>query len=238
MTDVYTDFKFICTDAGFKARGKTFFRVIGDGVLQVVKLRALERSMGQQISVGLFSMYGQLRPEWFTATGSITRYPIEQCVNHRSHALPPFFAPGQEQNVRMVVDGKIIPFATSKTQKTAFAPGIYAQVEMLRTDGIAWLDSIQDQKQLAKELCTLDKRWTDGLKFAPYLASGNISAARKVAKDLLAQDTRYEFWGVRDPDRPDYALLLQMLKREDPEEIKDYLMKNFERNAQRAQFCM
>ena len=73
------ELKKLCIASGFTRKGQAFFRLIGDGVLQVIKCKYERNLRGDIISVGLFSMYGYMQPQWFTASGSIPRYSITNC---------------------------------------------------------------------------------------------------------------------------------------------------------------
>lgn len=56
-----------CIVFGFQRQGKTFFRLIGDGVLQIIKCKYQRKLGGDSISIGLCSMYSYLQPQCFTA---------------------------------------------------------------------------------------------------------------------------------------------------------------------------
>lgn len=210
----------ICVTAGFTKRGKAYFRINGDGVLQVIKLQ-YERAFSEKIlSVGLFSMYGRLEPEWFTSIGCITRYDILNCYDQTERSL-------------------------------VFAPAIDVQVDMLRRKALSWLDSIVTQKQLITAITKLDRSWNDDLKFAPYLACGEINHAKKVVREILAQHEFAYYSRSMMGDHPsldvlareeqednDLYQLLKMIDRADPEEINNYLQSNYARNRGYAKFCM
>ena len=67
-------------ETGFVRRGSAFFRVWGDGVLQVLKFERQRGDRVYDLSVGVFSMYGRLYPEWFTSSGCIPRASIASFI--------------------------------------------------------------------------------------------------------------------------------------------------------------
>ena len=69
---------------GFVRRGSAFFRVWGDGVLQVLKFERNRVDRVHDLSVGVFSMYGRLSPEWFTSSGCIPEASIANFIDLRS----------------------------------------------------------------------------------------------------------------------------------------------------------
>ena len=138
----------LCTSAGFVSKGKTYFRVIGDGVLQVIKCKRQQALREDVISIGLFSMYNSLQPAWFTAMGSIARYSIINCYNQNNMPL-------------------------------VFSVPIQAQIEMLSSKVLPWLNTIDTQKKLSRAISVLDPRWNDSLKIGPYLACGEVNHAKK-----------------------------------------------------------
>ena len=74
---IYLDrLKSICKENSFACRGTAFFRVIGDGVLQVIKCQKERYATNYSTSLGLFSLYGQIEREWVTSFGCIPRYSI------------------------------------------------------------------------------------------------------------------------------------------------------------------
>lgn len=211
--------KNLCTTSGFTQKGKTFFRLVGDGVLQVVKCEYQRNLRGDIISVGLFSMYGYMQPKWFTATGCIPRYSIISCLYQNN--IPLTFA---------------IPPQT--------------QLDILEANVLPWLDTINTQKRLISAITKLDPRWYDSLKIGPYLACDEINHAKKVIRSILAQHNFERTYRIKfcedsqemlilEPAQGDENLhsLLEMISRENLEEIDKYLKVNYERNIKYASFC-
>lgn len=209
-----------CIASGFTQKGQSFFRVIGDGVLQVIKCKYERKLRGDIIYIGLFSMYGDLQPQWFTASGCIPRYSITNCYYQNN--MPLVFA---------------IPMQT--------------QIDMLGSQVIHWLDSIDTQKKLIRAISMLDPRWNDRLKIGAYLACGEVNHAKKVVREILSQcdfgrisrnQYREDSNGLlilkRDQEGGDFQALLEMIDRADPAEIDAYLKENYARNLTYAKFCI
>ena len=216
----FTRLRNLCIASGFAQKGKTFFRVVGDGVLQVIKCKYQRMLNGDIISVGLFSMYGYLQPQWFTAAGCILRYDIASCFYQRD--LPLWCA---------------IP--------------IQDQLDMLSSQVLPWLNSLDTQKKLIGAITKLDPRWNDSLKIGPYLACGEMNHAKKVLRELLngnafmsagcpqfCEDSNGMLFLNKEKDAHQPQALLEMISREDPAEIDAYLKENYTRNLAYAKFCI
>lgn len=210
----------MCIAFGFTQRGKAFFRIAGDGVLQVIKCKYQRKIGCDIISIGLFSMYGYLQPQWLTATGCIPRYSIINCFYQNNIPL-------------------------------CFAIQPQTQLDMLSSQVLPWLNSIDTQKKLIRAITKLDPRWNDRLKIGPYLYCGEINHARKVIREILVN---YDFGNIRqqqyyedsngllflstekDEDNP--QVLMDMISRDDLDEITAYLKDNYKRNMEYAKFCI
>lgn len=212
--------KQLCIASGFTQKGKTFFRLVGDGVLQVIKCK-YQRNIGADlISVGLFSMYSDLQPQWLTASGCIPRYSILSCFH-----------------------GTLTP--------VTFAIPINTQLDMLESQVLPWLNSIDTQKKLIRAITQLDSRWNDRLKIGPYLACGELHHAKKVLREILAS---HDFGNLQsrklyeDPSGMLYLkkeqiaespqVLLDMISRGSADEIHAYLKTSYARNLEYAAFCV
>ena len=172
----FNDFRDVCTAQGFTQRGKAFFRIVGDGVLQVLKYSYELRPPHHEISVGLFSMYGELDEQWFSAGGCIPRYSVINLTDKvgsifgESVDSNGIYNPSQE---RMI--------------------SIEDQIAILAKEGIPKLNQISTQVLLAEVICALDiarsKKiiWNDGIKYAPFLYAGNYEKAARVINAILAQ---------------------------------------------------
>lgn len=217
---LFDELKKRCIASGFAQKGKTFFRLVGDGVLQIIKCKYQRNLGGDIISIGLLSIYGYLHPKWFTASGSIPRYSITNCFYQNN--MPLIFA---------------VPF--------------HAQLDMLDSQVLPWLDSIDTQKKLIRAITKLDPRWNDRLKIGPYLACGEMNHAKKVVREILAQhdsgwisnsqyceDSNGLLILKKEQEGDNLQTLLEMILREDPDEINTYLKDNYARNMDYAKFCV
>ena len=217
---LFDELKKLFLASGFTQKGKTFFRLVSDGVLQVIKCKYQRNLGGDIIFIGLFSMYGYLQPKWFTASGCIPHYSITSCVNQNN--IPLFFA---------------IPFQT--------------QLDLLSRRVLPWLDTIDTQKKLILTITKLDPRWNDSLKIGPYLACGEINHAKKVIREILAQhnfgrissnqyyeDSNGFLFLKREHNDNSLEALLEMITRNDRDEINTYLRDNYARNLEYARFCV
>lgn len=215
-----TDLKAVCIAAGFTQRGNAYFRLVGDGVLQIVSKKRERAFRADVIRIGLLSMYGCLKQQYFTELGCIARYGIEQCAYQTNR--PSIYALPMEQ-----------------------------QLQMLQKMVLPWLDTIDTQKKLKRAILALDPRWNDSMKLGPFMACGEIHHAKKVLTEILAQHSfarisRIQYQEEESGERvvrreqEDLELqeLLDMLDRNDPKEISDYLAENYKRNLEYASFCI
>lgn len=216
---LFDELKKICIASGFTQKGKTFFRLVGDGVLQIIKCKYQRNLGGDIISIGLLSMYGYLQSKWFTASGSIPRYSIINCF--------------YQNNIPLIL---AVPLQT--------------QLDMLDNQVLPWLDSIDTQKKLIRAITKLDPRWNDRLKIGPYLACGEMNHAKKVVREILAQhdlgrisrsqyceDSNGLLILKKEQEGDNLQALLEMITREDPDELNTYLKDNYARNMDYAKFC-
>lgn len=207
---------------GFSKRGDAFFRILGDGVLQVLKFEYEPCFTHYSLNVGLFSMYSELRESWFTSSGCIPRY----CVMN--------FA-GKQNAINVKTDeNNIYTFNVISPE---------AQIQTLEESAFPVLDSIRDQTQLVRQIAQLDiasgetVRWNDMEKLAPYLKSGDLKSAEKVLRAILQQHqsvcSHSPLPEVVDSICKEDRTLIQKLEwveREDWKSINAYLERNKERN--------
>ena len=224
----------ICAANGFARKGKAFFRVIGDGVLQVLKFEKELHGDYYSLSFGMFSMYGELKKQWFSAKGCIPRYYI---VNLVGLSTPSTFVPTEKEFYAKVDSPR-------------------EQLDILRTKGLPWLNGITTQKHLVEGLCYLDTirhsavRWNDCEKFAPFLYSGDLENAQKVVDSILEQHHFAQERNRQTMDASAYARYCALIKEEDEHliekkmllmadttAIQKYLAANYSQNIIYSQFC-
>lgn len=229
-------FEVECCDHSFFRRGKAFFRVNGDGILQVLKFEPGSSISPFRLCVGLFSMYSELQKQWFTSNGCIPRYEISNLLHMDITDKPTY-------DIKYTKFGKITP---------------ESQLDLLTSRGFYWLDQILTQSQLVSQMCKLDAirygkvLWNDLEKFAPYLHAGNREYAAKVIDAILAQHQFADSSNMQiltEPELSRYRLrreaedlqlhtLKQLAQEGDPIKIQEYLDRNFRSNCQYARFCI
>lgn len=216
----------------FVERGTAMFRVWGDGVLQVVKFEGAPGGV-KRLKIGLFSLYSELIPQWFTSQGCIPRYHISNVIGQRGSYFP------IPANMR--------------------ARHIAAQEEILLTSGIPWLNEIDTQKKLIDGLVFLETsdtgsiHYVDALKIAPYLAFRDYDSAEHVIASILEQhrissklkrqsfsthEAYMEYVTCMEKEDMPLVHLLNMIQKRELSEIDEYLQQNYSRNCQYAKFCM
>lgn len=224
---------------GFTKRGKSFFRVHGDGVLQTVNFTYEVHGGFYDLSIGLFSMYGELSPEFFTSTRYRPEYPIVRLVGRDCAHW-----------ARLV----------GKHQLSFLDTPVREQLAIFQEKGIPFLNSIRSQQHLADALYELEtavsaKRmcWRDPLKFAPYIKSGNYECAERVLKAIIDQRLwilfEENYLVFDDEDYRDFCEnldeygqyiygLYKMVRSRDDSGLQDWLNQNYEKNLGYAKFCM
>ncbi len=204
---LFEELKRLCTAAGFARKGKAFFRVIGDGVLQVIRCR-YERSLrGDLLSVGLFSLYGDLQPQWFTASGCITRYSAENCAQQSNR--PVTCALPMQTQLKLLENGVLPWLDTVDTQKKLIRA-------ISRLDP-RWNDGLKLGPYLA--------------------CGEVNHAKKVLRELLAQHDFARINGNREDGNSDSLLTLQDMLHRDNPDELHGYLKENYERNMQYAKFC-
>lgn len=199
---------------GFVRRGTAFFRVLGDGILQVVKWNR-ERGGAKELRIGLFSLYSELDPRWFTGSGCIPRYPVANILGQRWDCVYRYEADYRNSLIK--------------------------QLDALRDAGIPWLNNIVTPEDMSRGIHYLETSWggryiwNDSLKMAPFLSGGDLESAQRVVRAILDQHTL----GHPAESEEDLALcsLLEMIKGGNSEKIEGYLQRNYKKNLSYARFC-
>ena len=244
---------------GFVRRGSAFFRVWGDGVLQVLKF---EHNCGDRVhdlSVGVFSMYGRLYPEWFTSGGCIPRGSIVNFLGLRF--VDSYLSPNQlikTDNGQFFYDG--FPVMVDPNQWLRDENGMHwkyyftpeQQVHILAEKVLPWLNDMTDQSLAAKAMYEIWPVPNDSLRFDAHLAAGEWIEAEQTMSAILKQHAdatarrkrtfspeefadmvaRQDVWDV--PLKEAY----KMVQKKDENAISGYLIDNYKRNCELAKFCM
>lgn len=224
-----------CVTAGFVRKSKAYFRAHGDGVLQIIKCEKVRNYPINELNVGLFSLYGELREEWFTSHGCIPRYPITIFEGKRDVLYL--------KNVNGIHHRCVISSEH--------------QLNILKNRVIPFLNDIKSQAQLAEAICKLDEMmfskilWNDSLKFAPYLHSGDNESAARVIQAIIDQhhsalernrinmsseSFQKDALHLQKEDC-ELKIKLDMAKSGSAEDIQDYLSQNYLQNRNRAMFA-
>lgn len=226
----------------FKRRGQAFFRVNGDGIVQVIKLEFERISSHYAIRFGLHSMYEILQPSWFSSNGCITRYAFVNLI-------------GEQTTVRMKRDGNFVQ---------ANPISICEQMDVMCHSGISFLEEICTQAALIAEMHRLDRiRFGKNFPlsmnmslFAPCLYVGDRDGAKSIIEKYLCQhkipnDKWYSESAILEAKQ---SLLpigqkvvpadIQLARKADlvfnatPDEIQKWLRENYDNNVKLARFCM
>ena len=173
-----SEWKSFLKDKGFahkslKVHGwDAFFRVHGDGVLQVIRKNS---EKGRRfVDVGLFSMYGKILPQWLTCAGCIRRYEVLYLSGRSAYQLKQI---GERDGVPVYTDDII---------------GIDEQIRFLCESGVPFLDSILTQRDMIEGIKKLEYRrqghlWNDDLLYPAYLAVRDWNRADMVVSAILEQ---------------------------------------------------
>lgn len=244
---------------GFVRRGAAFFRVWGDGVLQVLKFERQRGDRVHDLSVGVFSMYGRLYPEWFTSSGCIPRGSIAGFVGLRfvdGHLSPNRFT--KTGTGQFSYDG--FPVSVDSKQRMwdengerwryYFTPE--QQVHILVEKVLPWLNEMTNQSLAAKAMYEIWPVPDDSLRFDAHLAADEWMEAEQTMSAILKQhadaQTSWERTFSKDKftemvarqDARDVPLKAahKMVQEKDEEAISSYLSDNYKRNCELAKFCM
>ena len=184
----------LCKGSGFVRRGSAFFRVWGDGVLQVLKFEYQPGYPVHDLCVGIFSLYGKLYPRWFTSGGCIPRGSIASFAGLRS--TDGFLSPTRftkNDNGQFFYDG--FPVSVDSTQrlldengerwKYCFTPE--QQVRILKDNLLPWLNDMISQSLAAKAMYKIWPVPNDSLRFDAHLASGEWIEAEQTMSAILKQ---------------------------------------------------
>ena len=220
MDDIYLELmKDICTAAGFTPKGRAFFRVVGDGVLQVVKCQYERRLHADFVYIGLHSMYSALHPRYFTATGCTARYSIVNCVEQNNR--PQVCAPNQQMQLQMLQD-----------QVVSWLNGLNTQKKLLsaisKLDN-RWNDSTKIGPYLACGECNHAKKVIKAI-----IGDHAFSQIRKTAK---CEETVDELLARVYNEQESCYGIIEIIDRGN-DAIRTYLQTNYTKNIQRAKFCV
>jgi hypothetical protein len=244
---------------GFVRRGSAFFRVWGDGVLQVLKFERERVFQAYDLSIGIFSMYGRLYPQWFTSGGCIPRGSVANFVGLRfvDGFLPPDSFT-KSSNEEFFYEG--FPVTVDPDQRLWNQDGEHwkyfftaeQQLNILTEKVLPWLNAITTQSLAAEAMYKICPIPNDDLRFDAHLAAGELPQAEEVMSAILKQhaDARARWEQTFAPDQfaemaarletediPLWAAL-KMVQNRNKETISQYLRENYKVNCGSAKFCM
>jgi hypothetical protein len=244
---------------GFVRRGSAFFRVWGDGVLQVLKFERQRGDIVHDLSVGVFSMYGRLYPEWFTSGGCIPRVSVSSFVGLQfvdGHLPPTCFT--KTDNGQFFYDG--FPVSVDSTQRLWDENGEHwryfftaeQQVHILTEKALPWLNDMTSQSLAAKAMYEIWPVPNDSLRFDAHLAAGEWIQAEQTMSAILmqhadaqaswertfSQDQLAKMVARQEMEDVPLQAALKMVQEKDEESISNYLSDNYKRNCELAKFCM
>ena len=244
---------------GFVCRGSAFFRVWGDGVLQVLKFERHSIYEVHDLSVGVFSMYGRLYPEWFTSSGCIPRASVASFVGLRF--VDYYLSPSRltkTDNGQFLYDG--FPVMVDPKQwlrdeegehwKYYFTPE--QQVHILKEKVLPWLNDMTSQSLAAEAMYKITPVPNDSLRFDAHLAAGECMEAEQTMAAILKQhaDAKASWKRTFPQDKYDEMVARQevrdvplkaahkMVQEKDEDSISSYLRENYKKNCELAKFCM
>lgn len=200
----------------FIKKGQSFFRIQGDGIIQVLKNEYEPNGdLPYILSIGLMSMYSELESQWFTSAGCIPRYEAINLLGLKDTTL------ATDQEEILLQEG--LPWLNKMvTQKQL-------------VDGMCYLDIA-----LAGKIY-----WLDDLKIAPLLVVGDKVSAEQIVTRILQQhqsatesrraylsesDYRLYCQRVREDDAS-LVQLLSLIQSGSKFQIKAYLDNNYAQNC-------
>jgi len=224
----------MCQEHSFLQRGRSFFRLYSQNVLQVIMFRYERCFEHYSLDIGLMSIYSEPDPEFFSSSSALPNYSI-CCLNNQSTAVS-----------MTEIDGHVNLNITSPSD----------QLDILNQKGFDWLDSISSQAKLLEALCYLDKAayqgivWNDMQKLAPYLSLGDYRSANMVISAILDQHLGPKSFATPPWTSEDYLRfsntfpnkdkdLLQIyhwIQEKNEQSIKNYLVQNRTQNLKYGYF--
>lgn len=228
MREVGENFKFICDickKEGFRKRGKKFYRVYGDGVLQILQYSKRSDPFFQEVvDIGLYSLYGEMPQRGLD--GCYGMY------NSRFLSKPQFEFIENNQNkssLQMEDLENILVFHFYKQEfleyTIPFLNRIHTQADLL--------DALQElyyrncnQKPTDEESMRL---WTDAIQYAPFLYERRYVEAKKVMETLL--DLLIRDGSKNSDEEKKFKAMIALAEEAEPESIKAYLIDHFVQNS-------
>ena len=203
----------ICKANSFKRRGNAHFRVVGDGVLQIVKFEYEGVFSHYNLNFGLFSMYSKLAEQHFTSSGCIPQYYV-------------FALQGRKDAVKLNGINSYYSLQIDSPEQ---------QVQYFQDTVLGWLDTIDTQQKLIDAVCYIEKQiysdidWLDSFKIETFLCAQMYDRADYVINSILHQHLGSNIWRELPWTHQDYQLYAQKFPGKDERflELHNWI---FERN--------
>ncbi len=188
-----------------------FFRVHGDGILQVIR-KASEKGR-KYVDLGLFSLYGEILPQWLTCHGCIPRYEVMYLAGRSAYELK-----------QVGVRNGVPVYAWDVID-------IDEQIHFLCEEGLCFLDRMSTHQDMIEGIKTLDyktpiHRWNDDLLYPAYLAVRDWDRADMVISAILEQhsiDSEIDTSIIQKEEFESYARFIRADKpRKSPSDFDDH----------------
>ena len=128
----------LCEENGFYKRRNVFFRVHGDGIVQILQYKKRMRPFPRiDLNLGLYSMYGEILPQELTPGGCVAKYP--------THWLKPG---AKEASARRLFDSSF---------RNENSYDYEVDVDFTRDKIIPLLNGMKTQQELAETMCFMDR---------------------------------------------------------------------------------
>lgn len=171
---------------------KSFFRIYGDGVLQVIKFRKERNGDFRVIDIGLFSLYGVIEESWLTCLMCIPQYEV-LALNHQSAYS---FVKENGRSILNIISEE-------------------EQADFLCDAGIRFLDEIKTQEMIVKGIKRLEYRhfrWNNTLLFPGFLAYGDWQRADMVLSACIEQHHLESSVNLEDIPEEDAETYIQLIE--------------------------
>ena len=148
---------------------KAFFRIYGDGVLQIIQFKKEHNGSYRVINIGLISLFGKIEESWLTCLRCIPRYEV--LTLEKRKAFSTGYVQGMKYESTIIVSEE-------------------EQAEVLCDKGIAFFNKVSDQAMLIKGVKQLENGrflWNDTLLFPAFLACGDWQRSDMVLSACIEQ---------------------------------------------------
>lgn len=224
---------------------KAFFRIIGDGILQVVKFEYEPRGNSYSLQFGFFSMYNHMNNSMFTSFGSIPQFDAMSLVGKKTFDNISWDLP-EDLFLMMAAAMKLEHWGKDESGRfiTESVATAQQQLDVFMAHGMELLNRIQTDEDFleAKKECKgkMGLRIEDDFDdVASYFKTGQFMKAEKIMEDLLAHnrdaiECRRQCgilpseYSLMEMDRHEH--ILKIAREQDQGEISAWLTKNHKQN--------